>query len=449
MSQLHLGVFLYGNCNYHIAGWRHPDTYMNMGSDFQPWVEIARKLEAAKFDMLFIADAPGVTGSGNPKLLSRMGRVDALEPLTLLGALSVVTERLGLVATCATTYNQPFNVARMLASLDRLSGGRIGWNLVTGGMMEDANNFNLPSHVAHLDRYTQAEEFADVVQGLWDSIDEDAFVRDKESGVYLDPEGIHQLNHVGEYYRVRGPLGVARSPQGRPVLIQAGKSEQGRMLSARVAEVIFTSQATLLEALEFSSDLKARVAGFGRSPADIRIMPGLSVYLGSSQAEAEDKFEALTALTPIEVALEQLRPMLGGVDLSGYDLDGPMPALEGNSARMSAGPAYTRLAQNENLTLRQLALRASAGKDHLVVKGTPKMVADVMEEWFHAGAADGFNLLPPLVPGSLDEFIEQVVPELQRRGLFRTEYSGRTLRDHMEIPVPVSRHAATAPGEQV
>lgn len=442
--QLKLGVFLFGNCNYHVAGWRHPDAYVDAGSNFERWREFARKLEDAKFDMLFIADIPGVAGSDNPELLSRTGRVDCFEPLTMLGALTPLTTHLGLVATCATTYSQPFNIARMMASLDQLSGGRIGWNLVTGGNAEDARNFNLDAHVAHHQRYAQAEEFADVVRGLWDSIDEGALVRDKASGVYIKPDGIHQLNYEGAYYKVRGPLGIQRSPQGQPVLIQAGKSGEGMNLACRVADLIFTSQATLAEAQAFYADIHERAAGFGRAPGDFKIMPGISTYIGRNRAEAEDKFEELSALTPIDVAMSQLRVLLGNIDLDQFDLDAPLPPLDGNSARMSGGPSYSRLAQQGGLTLRQVAQRAAVGKDHLIVKGTPSDIADVMEEWLVSGGADGFNLLPPTVPGGLDDFLTLVVPELQRRGLFRREYEARTLRGNLGLPVPRSRHERQA-----
>lgn len=440
-DRMNLGVFLGGNCGYHVAGWRHAGAFRDMASNPDRWFEVAERMEQAKLDMLFIADVPGVAGSDNPGLLAKTGRVDSFEPLAMLGALAARTTRLGLVATVATAYTQPFNVARAIASLDQLSRGRIGWNLVTGGSSEDARNFNLDSHIAHHQRYEQAEEFADVVTGLWDSIDEGALVHDAGAGCYIRPDGIHQLNHEGRFYKVRGPLGVARSPQGRPILIQAGKSDEGMNLAARIADVVFTSQATIGEAQAYYSGIKSRAEGVGRDPASVRVMPGISIYLGRDEAEATRKMDELVAMTPIEAALQQLKVLLGGVDLSQFDLDEPWEGIEGNSARMSAGPAYTRLAQGGALTLRELALRCAVAKDHLIVAGTATHVADVMEQWFREGAADGFNILPAVMPTTLYEVIDEVVPELQRRGLFRTEYDGPTLRDHLGLPVPVSRYA--------
>ncbi len=441
--QLHLGVFLGGNCNYHASGWRHPDSFSDAGSNVQRWIELAQKIEAAKLDMLFIADGAGVTDAENPQLLARSGRVDSFEPLTLLGALSSVTKKLGLVATCSTTYNLPFNIARMFGSLDQLSGGRMGWNLVTGASASDAFNFSLDKFVAHEDRYAQAEEFADVVRGLWDSIDEDALLRDKEAGFYVRPQGVHHLNHKGKFYSVKGPLGVARSPQGQPVLVQAGKSEEGKALSARVADVVFTSQATLAEGQAFYADVKSRAEAFGRSRDSVKIMPGISIYVGATRAEAEEKFDALAALTPIEIALAGLASHAGDIDLSQYDLDAPAPVLAPNAKRAASGPAFTRIAQNSNLTLRQLALRSASTRDHLAVKGTVEDIADVMEHWFRSDAADGFNLQPPTVPGGLDDILQGVVPELQRRGLFRIEYQSNTLREHLGLEKPVSRYVRT------
>lgn len=438
---LRLGVFMYGHCNYHVAGWRHPDSWTDAGSNVDRWIAFARRMERAKLDMLFIADGVGVSGADNPDRLSRTGVGDAFEPLTLLGALSAVTERLGLVATCATTYTQPYNVARMFASLDQLAHGRSGWNLVTGGNPDEARNFNMDSFVPATERYAQAEEFADVVLGLWDSFDEGAFIRDKARGLYLRPEAIHTLGHKGSYYKVAGPLGVARSPQGRPVLIQAGKSDSGKNLASRVADLIFTAAATLEEAQAFYADVRARAEAFGRAPGDLKVLPGISVYLGATEAEARRNFEELEALMPIDVAVERLSRILGGVDLSGFELDKPMPPLEANQARMGTPVAYTKLAQAGNLTLRQVALRSATSKDHLIAIGTVDQVVDTMERWFKEAGADGFNLLPHTVPGALDDFIDQVVPELRRRGLFRTEYEGTTLRENLGLPVPASRYA--------
>jgi len=429
-------IFLMADSNYHIAGWRHPDAYVDAGSNFQRWVEFARTMERGKLDMLFIADVIGVPGVKDQESLSYTPTVDKFEPFTLLAALSAVTRHIGLVATSATAYNEPYFVARTLASLDHLSGGRAGWNLVTGGNPEDAANFSRTEHAAHGDRYERGEEFADVVRGLWGSYDADAFPRDKASGRYVDPAKLHVLNHAGKYFSVKGPLSISRPPQGYPVIVQAGTSEPARKLSARVADVIFTAQSSIDDAKAFYADVKGRLQQHGRHPDDLKIMPGVAMYIGRSQQEADDKYEELNALIPTQVALSRLSRMLGGVDLSGYDLDEPMPNIEGNAARMSTPQNYVRLARRDKLTLRQVAMRSAAGKDHWTLVGTPSHIADHLEQWFTGKAADGFNLLPPCVPGSINEFVDLVVPELQRRGLFRTEYEGTMLRQNLGVPFP-------------
>jgi len=435
-GKMKFAVFLMADSNYHIAGWRHPDAYVDAGSNIQRWIEFAKTLERGKLDMLFVADVIGVPGVHNPESLRYASTVDKFEPFTLLAALSSVTHRLGLVATSATAYNEPYNVARTLASLDHLTGGRAGWNLVTGGSYEDAANFSQPVHAAHGDRYERGEEFVDVVRGLWGSYDRDAFPRDKTSGRYVDPAKVHVLNHTGKYFSVKGPLSVGRPPQGYPVIVQAGTSEPARKLSARVADVVFTAQSSIDDAKAFYADVKGRMQQHGRHPDDLKVMPGVAMYIGRSQQEAEAKCEALNALIPIEVAVARLSRMLGGVDLSGYALDEPMPEVQGNAARMSTPLNYVRLARRENLTLRQVAMRSAAGKDHWTLIGTPQTIADELERWFVEKAADGFNLLPPHVPGAINEFVDLVVPELQRRGLFRTEYEGATLRENLGVPFP-------------
>ena len=435
-GKMKFAVFLMADSNYHIAGWRHADAYVDAGSNIQRWFEFARTLERGKLDMLFVADVIGVPGVQNPESLRYASTVDKFEPFTLLAALSSVTHRLGLVATSATAYNEPYNVARTLASLDHLTGGRAGWNLVTGGSYEDAANFSQPVHAAHGDRYERGEEFVDVVRGLWGSYDRDAFPRDKASGRYVDPAKVHVLNHTGKYFSVKGPLSVGRPPQGYPVIVQAGTSEPARKLSARVADVVFTAQSSIDDAKAFYADVKGRMQQHGRHPDDLKVMPGVAMYIGGSQQEAEDKCEALNALIPIEVAVSRLSRMLGGVDLSGYALDEPMPEVQGNAARMSTPLNYVRLARRDNLTLRQVAMRSAAGKDHWTLIGTPQTIADELERWFVEKAADGFNLLPPHVPGAINEFVDRVVPELQRRGLFRTDYEGATLRENLGVPFP-------------
>ncbi len=448
-SQVKLAVFMHGNSNYHMAGWRHPDAYADSAENIERWTEFARTMERGKLDMLFIADSVGIYGVNNPELLSYRDAIEKFEPFTALAALSVLTKNIGLIATCHTTYTDPYTAARMFASLDQLSGGRAGWNFVTGGNREGALNYSRDSHMEHGDRYDRAEEFADVALGLWDSFEEDAFPRDKASGRYLDPEKMHILNHKGKHFSVKGPLSSARSPQGRPVLVQAGASEPGKQLTARVADVMFTAQASFEQAQAFYAHVKGRMASFGRSPDELKIMPGVSIYVGRTAEEAEEKFQKLNDLVPIEVALHSFSEMLGGIDLSVYPLDGPLPDFSGNSARMSSPPSYVKLARRENLTLRQTAKRAVAGRAHWMVKGTVKQIADELEHWFKGGAADGFNLLPAWLPGSLNDFVDQVVPELQRRGLFRTEYEGSTLRENLGLPKPRNAHTKAREAELV
>ena len=445
-SQIKLAVFMHGNSNYHIAGWRHPDAYTDSAENLARWAEFAQTMERGKMDMLFIADSVGIYGVGKPDLLSQRDAVEKFEPLTALAALSVLTKNLGLVATLHTTYSDPYTAARMFASLDHLSGGRAGWNFVTGGNREGALNYSRDTHMEHGERYDRAEEFADVVLGLWDSFEDGAFPRDKASGRYLDPAKMHLLNHKGPHFSVRGPLSSARSPQGRPVIVQAGSSEPGKQLTARIADVMFTAQASFEQAQAFYADVKGRLGKFGRSPDALKIMPGVSVYVGRTAEEAEEKFQRLNELIPMDVALASFSEMLGGIDLSPYPLDGPMPELQGNSARMSAPPAYVRLARRENLTLGQMARRAVAVKQHFLVKGTARQVGDELEHWFVGKAADGFNLLPAYLPGSLNDFIDQVIHELRRRGLYRRKYEGTTLRANLGLPIPENAYTRATRG---
>ena len=435
-EQLKFAVFMSGDSNYHLAGWRLPGTYADAGMRFDRWVEFARTMERGKLDMLFIADSIGTSGVEDEEATRHNPQLDRFEPFTVLSALSAVTRHLGLAATCHTTYNEPYHVARKFASLDHLSGGRAGWNFVTGANAEDAHNFSRDSHTAHANRYERAEEFADVVRGLWDSYEDDAFQRDKQSGVYVDTEKLHILNHKGKHFQVKGPLSLARPPQGHPVLIQAGKSEPARELSARVADAVFTSQATLEDAQAFYADVKGRMEKYGRAPDQLKILPGVVVFVGSTEAEAEAKYRQLDSLLSPAAALRLLRERMGGVDLSPYPFDGPMPDFAGNNVRMSNPPALAKLARRENLTIRGLAMRFAAARGHWLLRGTPTQIADHMTEWFEKRACDGFIFMPVYVPGALNDFVDLVIPELQRRGLFRKEYEGTTLREHMGLPRP-------------
>jgi FMN-dependent oxidoreductase (nitrilotriacetate monooxygenase family) len=354
-----------------------------------------------------------------------------------------VTERIGLIATVTTSYNEPFHVARKFASLDHLSGGRAGWNLVTSDAAAEALNFNRSEHLGHAERYARAREFHEVVSGLWDSWEDDAFVRDKASGQYYDPAKLHVLDHHGDHFQVRGPLNVARSPQGRPVVVQAGSSETGRELAAQTAEVVFTAQTSLAAARDFYSDLKGRLGKYGRSADALKIMPGVFIVLGDSQSQAQEKFEQFQALVEPAVGVALLSRMLGNFDLSGYPLDGPLPDLPlTDSGQRSRQLLLTELAGKENLSLAQLGRRIAGGRGHYSLIGTPAQVADELQAWFEQGGADGFNVLVPHLPGGLEDVATLLVPELQRRGLFRTEYSGRTLREHLGLARPANRFAS-------
>ncbi|WP_287811117.1 LLM class flavin-dependent oxidoreductase [Pseudomonas sp.] len=434
--QLKLGAFLMAT-GHHVAAWRHPDVPANAGLDFKHYKHLAQVAERARFDTLFVADS---VAAATGDIASRMARSDHFEPLTLLSALSAVTEHIGLISTVTTSYNEPYHVARKFASLDHLSGGRAGWNLVTSDAAAEAQNFGRDEHIGHAERYSRAREFHRVVTGLWDSWADDAFTRDKASGQYYDPAKLHVLNHSGDHFKVKGPLNVARSPQGRPVIVQAGSSETGRELAAQTAEVVFTAQTSLANAQAFYSDLKGRLAKFGRTPDSLKIMPGVFVVVGETEALARQKFEAFQALVEPEVGVALLGRMLGNFDLSGYPLNGPLPELPlTDSGQQSRQKLLTELAGRENLSLAELGRKIAGGRGHYSLIGTPVQIADQLQEWFEQGAADGFNVLVPHLPGGLEDFADYIVPELQRRGLFRTEYEGSTLRENLGLEKPANQ----------
>jgi alkanesulfonate monooxygenase len=448
-KQLRLGAFLPGS-GHHVASWRHPDAQPDGGLNFQHYKQVAQTAERGKFDMIFLADGIAVRDRGqSPEQLSRDGKVVQFEPLTLLSALSAVTEHIGLAATVSTTYNEPYHLARKFASLDHLSNGRAGWNLVTSATHSEAQNFNREEHMDHTPRYERAREFVEVVTKLWDSWEDDAFLRDKESGVYFDADKLHIANHKGENFSVRGPLNVARPIQGYPVIIQAGSSEDGKNLAAQTAEVIFTAQQTLAEAQAFYSDVKGRLAQFGRHPDHLKIMPGVFPTIGKTEQEAKDKFEQLQALIHPQVGLSLLSGLVGSFDLSAYPLDAPFPDLPPTNLAQSRQQLLIDLAQRENLTIRQLYLWIAGARGHWQILGTPVQIVDQLEEWFLNGGADGFNIMPPYLPGGLDEFVELVIPELQRRGLFRTEYEGRTLRENLGLPRPSNQFSRSTPAPEL
>lgn len=440
-GHLHLGAFLYPT-GHHIAAWRHPHASADAGSNFAHFAELAQAAEAAKFDLIFLADGSGTRGD-DPQFLSRTAHsyVAQFEPVTLLSALAAITRRIGLVGTASTSFNEPYHIARKFASLDHISGGRAGWNLVTSSSEHEARNFGFDEHLAHARRYERADEFADVVSGLWDSWDEDAFLRDKASGRYFDPDKRHVLDHRGAFFKVRGPLNVARSPQGHPVTVQAGSSEAGKELAARTAEVIFTAQQTLDDAVAFYADVKGRMARHGRHPDSLRIMPGVMPIVGRTEAEARAKFDELQTLIDPVVGLAMVSTLTGGFDLSAYPLDGPIPELPETNASRSRQTLMIELARRENLTIRELYRRIAGARGHWQLVGTPAQIADALEERFVHYGADGFNVMPALLPDSLNDFIELVLPELRRRGRFRSEYEGHTLREHLGLKRPVSRYA--------
>lgn len=432
-ERMNLAVFLTSCGNYHHLGWRHPEAWVDGSTNFQRWAQFARIAESAKLDMLFIADQIAIVGGDELHAIENSSKVNRFEPMTLLSALATHTTHIGLAGTCATSYSEPYTVARMFASLDHLSGGRAGWNCVTGGQKEEAENFSLERHAPHEERYERANEFADVVMGLWESFDEDALLYDKESGRFFDASKVHELNHRGKHFSVRGPLNVSRSPQGRPVVIQAGGSDATVDMGSRIADVIFTAQADFEAAREFYARIKDAARERGRTPDEIRVMPGLSVFVGRTREEAQAKFDALHTMVDVADAVEGLSRLLGGIDLSGYDPHAPMPELEGNDLRMSGPGTFARIGRENGFTLGQVAVQAKAARNHCLVIGSVKDVADHMEHWFRNGAADGFNLLPAIVPGTLNDFCGLVVPELQARGLFRDEYAGTTLREIMQL----------------
>jgi FMN-dependent oxidoreductase (nitrilotriacetate monooxygenase family) len=439
--QLKLGAFLMAT-GHHVAAWRHPNAEANAGLDFQHYKRIVQTAERAKFDMMFLADSAAVWERGD-EALSRTSVVH-FEPITLLSALSAVTERIGLVATVSTTYTEPYHLARAFASLDHLSGGRAGWNLVTSANQAEALNFNRDAHVEHPLRYERAREFMRVATGLWDSWEDDAFRRDKASGVFFSPEKIHVLGHKGRHFSVKGPLNVARPVQGYPVLVQAGSSEDGQALAAETAEVVFTAQQTLAHAQSFYSELKGRLAKFGRSPEQLKIMPGIFPVAAKTHREAQQKFDELQALIDPKVGLALLSTMSGAIDLSQYPVDGPLPELPETNGGRSRQALLIDKARREGLTIRQLYQSIAGARGHRQIVGTPESIVDELEEWFTKGGADGFNIMPPYLPGGLDDFVELIIPELRKRGLFRSEYEGRTLRENLELPRPANQFSAPA-----
>jgi FMN-dependent oxidoreductase (nitrilotriacetate monooxygenase family) len=438
--RLHLGAFM-RPVSIHTAWWRYPGSAPDANFNFEHLKRFAQTLERGCFDAFFMADHLAVLNMPIDAL-KRSATVTSFDPLTLLPALAVVTQRIGLIATASTTYNEPYHVARKFASLDHLSGGRAGWNVVTSGNPQEALNFGLDEHLQHPTRYRRAREFFDVVTGLWDSWADDAFIRDQASGVYFDPECLHVLDHKGEFLKVRGPLNVARPVQGWPVIVQAGASDTGRQLAAETAEVIFAAGSDIEGARAFYSDVKRRTAQAGRDPHHLKVLPGALVIVGDSLEEAREKRALLDSLVHYESAIASLSVSLG-TDASGFDPDGPLPDIPESNASKTARERVIALANRERLTVRQLAQRVG-GYAGLTFVGTAVSIANEMEHWLESEACDGFNIMFPYLPAGLEDFVDCVVPELQRRDIFRREYAGSTLREHLGLPRPANRFFSAA-----
>lgn len=437
--KLHLNAFLMG-VGHHEAAWRHPRTEPARITDVRHYQNLAQIAERGKLDSVFLADGVALRGDVAHNALG------GLEPLTLLSALAAVTDHIGLIATVSTTYNEPYHVARKFASLDHISGGRAGWNIVTSASEAEAHNFGI-ERPAHAARYARATEFLDVVTKLWDSWEDDAILGDRTRGLYADTGKIHPIEHAGEHFRVRGPLNTSRPPQGHPLLVQAGSSEDGKEFAARFAEAVFTAQQTLEECQEFSTDLKRRLAAYGRQPGDLLVLPGISPIIGSTEREALQLERQLEELIIPAYGLAQLSHMTG-IELTEDALDRLLPdiPLETEGAQ-SRRKLVVDLARRDDLTVRQLLGRLAGGRGHRVVAGTPEQIADEIQEWFQSGAADGFNIMPPILPSGLADFVDHVVPELKLRGLFRHEYESRTLRGNYGLARPGSRYAARGGAE--
>ncbi len=432
---MRIGVFLAG-AGSNMASWRHSAAVPDAAINLDYYRTLTRRAEEAKLDFAFFGDGLYISEKSHPNFLNRF------EPLTLLAALAIDTTHIGLAATLSTTYSAPYTVARQFMSIDHISGGRAGWNVVTSPLEGSALNYGKPEHPAHDLRYRMAAEYIEVAQGLWDSWEDDAFIRNQASGEFIDPGKMHRLNHAGEFFSVQGPLNISRSPQGRPVLIQAGSSEAGRAFAASIADAVFTGQATRSDAEEFSRDVKARAASAGRNPDEVLILPGCSPIVGRTAEEAEAKYLEIAELVEIGQALNYLGRYFNDLDFSQYDLDAPFPEL-GNYGRNgweSSTDSIKKIAREKELTLREMALRVTTPRHQFI--GAPETVADTMQEWFESRACDGFMLSGAVLPQGFNDFVEQVLPILKQRGLFRTEYESDTLRGNLGLPKPENRYTA-------
>ncbi|WJH38743.1 LLM class flavin-dependent oxidoreductase (plasmid) [Aliirhizobium terrae] len=431
--QIKLGAFLMAG-GHHIAAWRHPDAHARAGSDIDHFIQLARIAERGKFDMIFIEDAAAIR-ERNPDLASQAARSTAFEPLSLLAAIAVNTSHVGLVATASTSYTEPYGLARSFAALDQLSGGRAGWNLVTSASELEAENFASSGLRPHSERYERAEEFADAALALWDSVENGSYLP-ADGEAFADRSKLHPVHRHGKHFAIDGILESQRSPQGRPIMVQAGASDVGKDLAARTADVVFAASQTKAEAQAYYADVKARLAKYGRGHDDLKVMPGISPIIGATEDEAKAKYRALQDLIPDAVGVALLASYLSIQDLSAYPLDGPLPEMPQTNLIQSRQQLIIDLGKREGLSIRELARHFAGARGHWQVVGTPAQVADAMEERFLDGAADGFNVMAPLFPSGLEDFVTLVVPELQRRGLFREEYEGRTLRTNLGVALP-------------
>jgi FMN-dependent oxidoreductase (nitrilotriacetate monooxygenase family) len=435
--QLHLGAFL-RPVSIHTAWWRYPTSAPDANISFRHLKYFAQKLEHGKFDFFFMADHLAVLNVP-PAALQRSATVTSFDPLVLLPALAAVTERLGLVATASTTYNDPYHVARKFAALDHISGGRAGWNVVTSANPDEAKNFGLEEHMEHDLRYERAREFHEIVTKLWDSWADDAFVRDKDSGIYSDLSRMHVPDHQGRWFKVRGPLNIGRPVQGWPVIVQAGQSPAGRQFAADRAEAIFGASNSMADAQSYYKDVKARARAAGRDPDHVKVMPGCFVIVADTVAEARRRKALLDSLVHPDSGMGTLS-MLLGTDASKFELDAPLPEIPETNAGRTGRQKLVELSARDGLTVRQLAQLVGGSFGALEMVGTAQTVADEMQQWLESGACDGFNILFPYLPEGLDDVVDRLVPELQRRGLFRREYAGTTLREHLGLPRPKNRY---------
>lgn len=431
-KQIKFGALIHG-VGGNVSAWRHPEVPADASVNFQFYTQQAQKAEAGKFDLVFIADGLYINEKSIPHFLNRF------EPITILSALAAVTSKIGLVGTLSSSYSEPFTVARQFGSLDHISGGRAGWNVVTSPLEGSASNFSKTDHPTHDERYKIAEEYLEVTRGLWDSWEDDAFVRDKESGVFFDPSKLHRLDHKGEYFSVQGPLNIARSKQGHPVIFQAGSSESGKKLAGKAADAVFTGHENIEDAKAFYKDVKDRAVAEGRSADDIVILPGIGPIIGRTEEEAERKYQELAGLVTIENALNYLGRFFEHHDFSQYPLDEPFPELGdlGHNSFRSGTDKIKKTAKEQNLTLRQVALQSATPRGQFI--GTPEKVADLIQQWHEEGAADGF-IIHSSIPSGLNDFVELVVPILQERGIYRTDYESDTLRGNLGLPIPTNRY---------